>query len=75
MIRTCFLAEEGEEFLALDYKSLEVYISIGISKDQMKRKELEDPNEDSHTKMTQQFFGEDLETLLFLFGRGSPQDK
>jgi DNA polymerase-1 len=61
MIKSCFIAEEGEEFLAYDYKSLEVYSSIGISKDKVMIKELEDPNEDSHTLMTQKFFGEDLE--------------
>ena len=60
MIRGCLMAEEGQEFLAYDYKSLEVYSSIGISKDKMMIKELEDPNEDSHTLMTQKFFGEDL---------------
>lgn len=62
MVRSCLMAEEGQEFGAYDFKSLEVYTGIGISKDEMKRKELEDPDEDSHTKMTQQFFGEDLET-------------
>lgn len=61
MIKSCMIAEEGEEFLAYDYKSLEVYSSIGISKDKIMIKELEDPNEDSHTLMTQRFFGEDLE--------------
>lgn len=61
IIRSCFLPDEGHEWVVYDYKSLEVYSSIGISKDKMMIKELEDPNEDSHTLMTQQFFGKDLE--------------
>lgn len=62
MIKSCFIAEKGQEFIAYDYKSLEVHSSVGISKDAMMIKELMDPkSEDSHTLMTQQFFGEDLQ--------------
>jgi uracil-DNA glycosylase family 4 len=61
IIRSCFLPDEGHEWIVYDYKSLEVYSSIGISKDKMMIKELEDPDEDSHTLMTQKFFGVDLE--------------
>lgn len=61
MIRGVLMGEEGHHIVAPDYSSLEIRGNAGITKDQAIIKELSDPNEDSHTLMTQQFFGEDLD--------------